>query len=98
LQAESSNDGDPGLQVSTTVPVTQVVPPRDEQAPTPQLVGTATKSSSAAPSQSSSRPLQTASSPAGVPGVHESTTDPDTQEVDPLAAHAPTPQLVGVET
>jgi hypothetical protein len=42
--------------------------------------------------------LQTASSPAGVPGVQESTTDPDTQEVDPLAAHAPTPHEVEVET
>jgi hypothetical protein len=42
--------------------------------------------------------LQTASSPAGVPGVQESTTDPDTQEVDPLAAHAPIPHEVEVET
>jgi hypothetical protein len=30
--------------------------------------------------------------------VHESTTDPDTQEVVPVEAQAPRPQLVGVET
>jgi hypothetical protein len=88
----------PGVHVSPGVPATQVVIPVEVHDPTPHDVGVARKSSSAAPSQSSSKPLQTASSPAGVPGVHESTTDPDTQEVDPLAAHAPTPQLVGVET
>jgi len=29
--------------------------------------------------------------------MHESTTDPDTHDVDPVEAQAPTPQDVGVE-
>ena len=43
-------------------------------------------------------PLQSRVTAAGVPGVQESTTDPATQEVEPVAAQAPTPQDVGRET
>jgi hypothetical protein len=54
----------------------------------------ATKSSSASASQSSSFPSQVASFDAGVPGAQLSCTEPLTQLVLPVAAHAPTPQFV----
>ena len=86
------------MQVSPGTPATQVVLPVEVQAPAPQVVGAETKSSSVEPSQSSSIPLQSESSAAGVPGVQESTTAPLTQEVVPVEAQAPVPQAVGVET
>jgi hypothetical protein len=46
------------------------------------------------PSQSSSTLLQVASLAAGVPGAQLLTTLPATQEVVPVAAQAPMPQLV----
>jgi hypothetical protein len=49
------------------------------------------------PSQSSSIASQVASFAAGVPTVHESTMDPETQDVAPVAAQAPTPHIVAVE-
>ena len=70
----------------------------EAQAPVPQAVGTETYSSSVELSQSSSAPLQTESSPAGVPGEQLSTTAPLTQEVEPVDAQPPTPQVVGTET
>jgi hypothetical protein len=62
------------------------------------VVAAETYSSSVAPSQSSSSPLQIESFAAGVPAVHESATEPLTQEVVPVDAHAPTPHEVAVET
>ena len=44
------------------------------------------------PSQLSSTLLQVVSPEAGVPGVHESTTVPLEHDVEPAAAHAPTPR------
>jgi hypothetical protein len=41
---------------------------------------------------------QVASFDAGVPAVHESTTDPEMQEAEPVAAQRPIPQAVGEET
>jgi len=64
----------------------------------PHELATETYSSSVAPSQSSSSPLQIESSAAGVPAVHQSTTDPLTQEVAPVEAQPPTPHEVAVET
>jgi len=89
LQRESSAAGEPGVQLSTTEPATQEVVPVEAQAPTPQVVGTGAYSSSVLPSQSSSRPLQSESSAAGVPGVQLSTTEPPTQDVAPVAEQAP---------
>jgi len=86
------------VQESTTDPATHDVVPVDAQAPIPHDVAVEAYSSSVAPSQSSSEPLQVASLAAAVPAVHESTTDPLTQEVVPVDAHAPTPQEVAVET
>ena len=97
LQTESLAAGVPGVQLSLTTPPTQDVLPVAAQAPTPQLVAVGTKSSSTVPSQSSSIPLQTESAAAGDPGVQLSVTTPPTQEVLPVAAQAPTPQLVEVE-
>jgi len=82
---------------STTTPLTQEVVPVDAQAPTPHELATETYSSSVALSQSSSEPLHRESSAAGVPAVHESTTDPLTHAVVPVDAHAPTPHEVAVE-
>jgi hypothetical protein len=96
-QVASSAAGDPGVQLSSSTPPTQEVTPLDVQAPTPQLVGAETKSSSAVPSQSSSIPSQVASSAAGVPGAQLSSIEPFTQDVVPLAWQAPVPQLVGIE-
>jgi len=98
LQVASSAAGVPAVQESTTDPLTHVVIPVEAQAPTPQDVGVETKSSSAAPEQSSSTPLHVASFAAGVPAVQESTTDPLTHVVVPVEAHTPSPQDVGVET
>ena len=92
---ESSTPGVPGVQLSTTAPVTQEVVPVEAQAPTPQDVGVETKSSSAAPLQSSSSPSHVASSAAGEPGAQLSTMEPPTQFVEPVEAQAPTPQVVG---
>jgi hypothetical protein len=83
---------------STTDPATHEVVPVDAQAPTPHELATETYSSSVAPSQSSSTPLQVASLAAGVPAVQESTTDPAMHAVVPVDAHAPTPHEVAVET
>jgi len=94
----SSAAGVPGVQVSPSAPPVQLVLPVEAHAPTPQDVGAGTKSSSAVPSQSSSAPLQTESSAAGVPGVQLSTTAPLTQELEPVEAQAPVPQVVGTET
>jgi hypothetical protein len=52
--------------------------------------------SSVCPSQSLSSPSQT--SAVGVPGEQLSTTEPLTQEVEPVFAQTPVPQLVGVLT
>src|SRR5437773_470152 len=87
----------PGVKLSTTVPFTQEVEPVEAHAPVPQAVGLATSSSSASPSQSSSMPLHYALL-IGLPGVQLSTTVPFTQEVEPVEAHAPVPQEVGLET
>ena len=76
----------------------QLVEPVEAQAPVPQAVGTETYSSSVELSQSSSAPLQAESSAAGVPGAQLSTTAPLTQEVEPVDAQPPTPQVVGTET
>jgi hypothetical protein len=81
-----------------TVPATHEITPDAAHAPTPHADAVATKSSSFAPSQSSSMPLHVASLGEGVPGAHESTTDPDTHEVLPDAAQAPKPHVVGCET
>jgi len=81
-----------------TIPLTHEVVPVAAHAPTPQNVDAEKKSSSTAPEQSSSNPLQVASSAAGVPAVHESAIDPLTHVVEPDDAHAPTPQDVEVET
>ena len=86
------------MQLSMTLPATQEVEPVEAQAPVPQVVGTEMYSSSVELSQSSSVPLQTESSAAGVPGVQLSTTAPLTQEVEPAEAQAPVPQVVGTET
>ena len=69
--------------------------PLAAQAPTPQLVVWDGIPSSVWPSQSLSRPSQVSAE--SVPGVHESTTDPATQEVVPSAAHAPTPHVVATD-
>jgi len=98
LQVESSAAGVPGVQLSTTEPLTQEVEPVAVQAPVPQAVGRVTYSSSVELSQSSSWALQIESSAAGSPGVQLSTTAPLTQEVEPVEAQAPVPQLVGTET
>jgi hypothetical protein len=98
LQVVSEGAGVPGVQESWTVPDTHEVTPVAWHAPTPQLVGCETYPSSTWPLQLSSIPLQVVSDAAGVPGVHESWTVPDTHEVTPVAWHAPTPQLVGCET
>jgi len=98
LQTESSAAGVPGAQLSTTEPLMQLVERVEAHAPTPHVVGVGMKSSSVVPSQSSSAPLQTESSPAGVPGAQLSTTAPLTQEVEPVDAQPPTPQVVGTET
>jgi hypothetical protein len=97
LHMASSTAGVPGVQLSTTAPLTQEVEPVEAHAPRPHAVGAGTKSSSVVPSQSSSAPLHVTSLAAGVPGVQLSTIDPLTQEVEPVAAHAPTPHAVGTE-
>jgi hypothetical protein len=89
--------GAPGTHVSPTTPATQVVSPCRAHTPTPHEVTAGTKPSSVAPSQSSSTPLQP-STGAGTPGVQVSVTLPVAQVVVPVAAHAPTPQEVGVGT
>jgi len=86
------------MQLSTTEPPMQLVEPVEAHAPAPQAVGTEAYSSSVELSQSSSVPLQTESSAAGVPRAQLSTTAPLTQEVEPVEAQAPTPQDVGAET
>ena len=93
-QVASSAAAVPGVQLSTTAPDAQLVEPVEAHAPTPHVVGAGTKSSSVVPSQSSSTPLQMESSIAGVPGEHVSTTEPDTQLKEPVAAHAPAPHAV----
>jgi hypothetical protein len=50
------------------------------------------------PLQSSSTPLQVASFGAGVPGVQLSSTVPSVHAVEPVAAQAPTPQVVFCDT
>ena len=95
-QTESLAAGVPGVQVSPGTPPVQVVLPVAAHAPTPHVVGAGTKSSSDDPLQSSSAPSQVASLAAGVPGVHESTTDPARHETVPVEAQAPTPQEEGV--
>ncbi len=84
----------PSLHESSTEPATQEVVPLSAQAPSPQLVAWPVKSSSASPSQSSSRPSQLASSAAGGVGAQSSPSTPPTQVSEPAAAHSPTPQLV----
>jgi hypothetical protein len=98
LHVASLGEGVPGAHESVTVPATHEITPDAAHAPTPQADAVATKSSSLAPSQSSSMPSQVASLADGAPGAHESTTDPDTHEVLPDAAQAPTPHVVGCET
>src|SRR6478609_8138522 len=83
----------PGTQLSTRAPPWQRRTPWATHAPTPQLVDVSTKSSSVSPLQSSSSPSQTASLEAGRPGVQLSCTAPFTQDVVPLCAHTPRPQL-----
>jgi hypothetical protein len=75
----------PGVQESLTTPLTHEVAPSDAHAPVPQEVITEAYSSSVKPSQSSSIPSHVRSFAAGVPGVHESWTDPLTHEVTPDA-------------
>src|SRR5262245_12004910 len=96
LQVASLAAAAPGTQLSLTLPPEHESMPLRAHAPTPQLVGLCTKSSSALPLQSSSTPLQVASFAAGEPGVQLSCVLPPEQVSDPLATHAPTPQLVGV--
>ena len=90
--------GAPGTQLSCTVPLTHWVAPIEAQTPIPQVVGVELNSSSILPSQSLSIPSQVASLVAGVPAVQLSWTLPLTQEVVPVAAHWPKPQVVGCET
>src|SRR5215831_4784725 len=85
LQVASFPAGVPGVQLLTMVPFEQEVTPVAEQAPTPHVVGVEMKSSSVAPSQSSSIALQVASLAAGVPGVQLLTMVPFEQEVTPVA-------------
>src|SRR3954469_11964331 len=96
-QLASLTAGVPGVQPSCTAPLTQLVAPVRPQAPTPQLVATATYSSSATPSQSSSMPSHVVSPAAGEPGAQLSLTSPPRQLVVPARPQAPIPQLVGSE-
>jgi hypothetical protein len=96
-QVASLGAGVPAAHVSPGTPPVQVVIPVEAQAPTPHEVGVATNSSSAVPSQSSSRPSQIASLGAGAPGTHVSPGTPALQVVTPVDAHAPTPQLVATD-
>src|SRR5258705_213828 len=95
LQLASLAAGVPAWHESTTPPFVQVVAPAARQAPTPQLVGAATKSSSTWPSQSSSMALQTASFAAGALGWQSLVSTPATHRRRPVAVQAPTPQMVG---
>jgi hypothetical protein len=70
------------------------VMPVEAHAPTPHMVGSGTYPSSTVPSQLSSTPSQVTSDVPGVPGVQLSETWPALHEVAPVAAHAPTPQVV----
>ena len=85
--------GVPGEQESTTEPATHDVEPVAAQAPTPQTVAIEIKCSSVRPSQSLSIESQEVSL-VGLPGEQESCTEPLTQEVTPVSAQAPMPQLV----
>src|SRR3990172_2011333 len=84
----------PGVQPSMTDPPAQEVEPVASQAPMPQVVASETESSSAAPSPSSSIPLQLESSGADVPGSQLSSTCPALQLVEPSAAQPPVPHDV----
>ena len=92
-QVASSAAGVVGAQVSPSIPAAQVCTPVAAHTPTPQLVAWAAKSSSATPSQSSSRPSQMASSAAGVPGVQVISIAPPTHDSTPEAVQAPVPQV-----
>jgi hypothetical protein len=98
LQLLSSPPGDPAVQLSSMPPATHDVAPLAAHAPRPHVVGAETNASSVLPSQSSSVPLQLASSPLPVPDMQLSTSAPSTHAVAPLAEHAPTPQVVGAGT
>src|SRR4051812_46378867 len=93
-QVASAVAGVPVRQLSRTCPSTQLLAPVAAQAPTPQLVAAGAKSSSIEPSQSSSTPSQVASVVADAVAWQLSRTCPSTQLVAPMAAQAPTPQLV----
>jgi hypothetical protein len=89
----------PGVQLSATLPATQLVVPARAQEAKPQEVAVAAKSSSAAPLQSSSTPSQVESLDEGAtPGVQLSTTLPATQLVAPARAQDAKPQEVVVAT
>lgn len=93
-QTLSSPVGLPGVHESSSEPETQLVLPLDSHTPVPHVVDALLNDSSVEPSQSSSLPSHALSSPVGLPGVHESCSDPDTQLVDPVDAHTPSPHDV----
>jgi hypothetical protein len=76
-------------------PAVQVVLPVAAHTPTPHEVGSLTKDSSVAPSQSLSVVSQSASMPVGSPASQVSPMTPAVQVVLPVAAHTPTPHAVG---
>ena len=96
IPSHTSAVGVPATHEFATAPFTHELTPAEAHAPTPQAVGPGTKSSSTWPLQSSSIPLHVASLGAGVPGVHVSVTTWLTHAVTPIAAQAPTPQVVAV--
>ena len=93
MPLQTSVVGAPAVQVSPGTPLTHVVVPVEEHAPTPHEVAWATMPSSTAPSQLSSMPLQV--SGVGLPAAQVSPGTPLAHVVVPVAEHAPTPHEVG---